>query len=97
MVGSHTITLGKTYTIKYVAENTIGLSPDSSLLYVALARKPTKPAALNFDSERSTRNMIVLKWQIGVSVDIPVTGYRVYSDRGLPGNKFLIYDGDGIT
>lgn len=26
-----------------------------------------------------------------------MTGYQLYSDRGLPGNQFLIYDGDGAT
>ena len=56
VVGTHTITLGNIYIFKYVAENAVGLSPDSSLLYVALARKPNKPSALTFDNEISTRN-----------------------------------------
>ena len=55
VVGTHTMTLGKIYTIKYVAENSVGLSLDSDQLYVALARKPNKPAQLTFDQERSTR------------------------------------------
>ena len=97
LVDTHTIRLGNMYTLKYVAENSVGLSQDSSLLYVSLARKPNKPAPPTFDSKRSTRTQIVLQWTEGVSVDIPVTGYRIYSDKGLPGNQFLIYDGDGIT
>ena len=39
----------------------------------------------------------MLTWEEGISVDIPITGYRLYSDRGLAGNQFLIYDGDGFT
>ena len=97
IVASHTMTIGNVYTIKYVAENAVGQSPDSDLLYVALASKPDKPNPPTFDSQRSTRTQIVLLWQEGVSVDIPITGYRIYSDKGLPGNQFLIYDGEGIT
>ena len=97
IVASHTIALGNIYTIKYVAENAVGLSQDSDLLYVALASKPDQPNAPTFDAERSTRTQIVLLWEEGVSIDIPVTGYLLYSDRGLPGNQFLIYDGDGST
>lgn len=96
-VGSHQITVGNIYLIKCAARNTIGLSPYSSVLYVALARKPDTPAPLTFISALSTKTQIALQWQQGVSVDISVTGYRVYSDMGLPGNKFLIYDGDSIT
>ena len=97
VVGSHTITKGLIYTIKYVAENSVGLSQDSELLYVALAERAQKPNAPTFDIERSTKNQIVVLFAEGVSNDIPVTGYRLYSDKGLPGNSFLIYDGDGVT
>ena len=97
VAGSHTVELGNVYTIKYLAENAIGLSSDSDLLYVALASKPNKPNPPTFDDELSTRTQIALLWEDGVSVDIPVSGYRVYSDRGLPGNQYLIYYGDGIT
>lgn len=96
-VGTHTITKGLIYTIKYVAENLVGVSTDSSLLYVALAERAQKPASPTFDLERSTKNQIVILFAEGVSNDIPVTGYRLYSDKGLPGNSFLIYDGDGVT
>ena len=41
--------------------------------------------------------MNVVNWSQGTSADIPVTGYRLYSDNGLPGNSFLIYDGEGRT
>ena len=97
IVGSHTIALGNIYTIKYVAENAVGLSQDSDLLYVALASKPVQPNPPTFDAERSTRTQIALLWEEGVSIDIPVTGYLLYSDKGLPGNQFLIYDGNGST
>lgn len=97
VVASHIVSLGNIYTIKYVAENAVGLSQDSDLLYVALASMPEQPDPPTFDADRSTRTKIVLLWQEGVSVDIPVTGYRLYSDKGLPGNQFLIYDGDGST
>ena len=56
IVNTHTVALGNLYTIKYVAENAVGLSPDSDLLYVALAARATKPNAPTFDSDRSTRN-----------------------------------------
>jgi hypothetical protein len=39
----------------------------------------------------------MLQWTEGTSQDIPVTGYRIYSDKGLPGNSVLVYDGDGTT
>ena len=97
IVSTHTVTLGNIYTIKYVAENAVGLSQDSDLLYVALASKPLKPEPPTFDLSQSTRYSIYLTWLEGVSTDIPVTGYRLYSDRGLPGNSFLVYDGSGIT
>ncbi len=50
VVGTHQITIGRVYTIKYVAENTVGHSQDSDLLYVALASRPEKPDAPTFDS-----------------------------------------------
>ena len=34
---------------------------------------------------------------MGTSVDTPVTGYRLYSDLGLNGDYFMIYDGSGNT
>lgn len=49
VVGTHTITIGNIYTIKYVAENAVGLSLDSSLLFVALARKPNTPSPVTFN------------------------------------------------
>lgn len=39
----------------------------------------------------------MLTWVEGTSEDIPVTGYKLYSDLGFPGNSYLIYDGSGIT
>jgi len=45
VVTPHTVTVGGFYAIKYIAENNMGLSADSELLYVALARKPTTPIA----------------------------------------------------
>jgi hypothetical protein len=38
-----------------------------------------------------------LNWAEGASTDIPVTGYRLYSDNGLPGNSYLIYNGKGVS
>jgi hypothetical protein len=38
-----------------------------------------------------------LEWTEGTSVDIPVTGYQVYSDKGLPGNSYLVYEGSSTT
>ena len=64
---------------------------------MALARKPDTPSPPTFDSARSNKTQIVLRWTEGASQDIPVAGYRVYSDGGLPGNSDLIYDGDGVT
>ena len=39
----------------------------------------------------------MLNWVEGVSLDIEVTGYQLFSDNGLPGNMFLIYDGTQNT
>jgi hypothetical protein len=97
VVDTHTVVSGNIYTIKYLAENAVGKSLDSELLYVALARKPDTPSPPTFDSARSNKTQIVLRWTEGASQDIPVAGYRVYSDGGLPGNSDLVYDGDGVT
>jgi len=50
---------------------------------------------VTFDESRSTRTQITVKWQLGTSLDSPVTGYRLYSDLGLKGDFFMIYDGFG--
>jgi hypothetical protein len=97
VVSSHTVAVGNFYAIKYIAENAMGLSADSQLLYVALARMPTTPIAPVISQTLSTRTKQVLNWVEGASTDIPVTGYRLYSDNGLPGNSFLIYDGQGVS
>ena len=55
VVGTHTVTIGRIYTVKYVAENAVGHSQDSELLYVALASRPQKPDAPTFDIKRSTQ------------------------------------------
>jgi len=46
-----------------------------------------------FDSSLSNRTHITVRWLTGTSSDTPVTGYRLYSDLGLKGDYFLIYDG----
>lgn len=43
----------------------------------------------------SKRDLNIIEWVDGVSIDIGVSGYRLYSDNGKPGNKDLIYDGEG--
>jgi len=55
VVGGHTVATGNFYAIKYIAENAVGMSLDSDLLYVALARQSETPAAPVFDETRSTR------------------------------------------
>ncbi len=92
---SMTVTPGLTYTIKYVAQNVIGYSEDSDLLQVAIARPPLKPNMPTFDATRSTKTQITVLWQLGTSQDSPVTGYRLYSDLGLQGDFFMIYNGFG--
>ena len=37
----------------------------------------------------------MVDWVLGSSPDSPVTGYQLYSDLGLNGNFFLVYDGTG--
>ena len=37
-IGAHTVSVGNTYTFKYVAENDVGVSLDSELLYATTAR-----------------------------------------------------------
>lgn len=90
-----TIASGLVYTFKFVAINSIGTSPDSDLLKVVLARPPSTPAAPGFNILKSNRTSITVTWSMGVSLDTPVTGYRLYSDLGLNGDYSLIYDGDG--
>ncbi len=40
----NTISVGNIYTFKFVAENNVGLSLDSNLLQIAIARPPLKPS-----------------------------------------------------
>jgi len=96
-IGGHTIAVGNIYTFKYVAINAIGSSEDSDQIQVAIARAPTTPAAPTFNSELSNRTVNRIEWVAGTSLDSPVTGYHLYSDLGLDGDYFLIYDGDGNT
>jgi hypothetical protein len=96
-VQAHTVAAGGLYRIKTVATNSIGDSLSSEELIVALARKPNQPPAPTFDTIESNRFQNVLVWLEGVSIDIAVSGYRLYSDNGLPGNRDLIYEGDGET
>jgi hypothetical protein len=55
------------------------------------------PSAPTFDADLSNRFQNVLSWVDGVSLDIEVTGYQLFSDYGLPGNMFLVYDGTQNT
>jgi len=36
-----------------------------------------------------------LRWNVGVSLDSPVTGYRLYLGLGKKGGLLLVYDGIG--
>lgn len=90
LAGSFTITVGGIYRLKTKASNSIDISEDSEELVVALARRPTQPAKVTF-SQESNRVQNVIEWSQGESVDIPVTGYKLYSDNGMPGNQYLIY------
>jgi hypothetical protein len=91
--GSTTIVAGSIYTFTYVAENSLGTSDDSDLLEVAIVRSPETPSAPTFNSATSNRSQITVVWATSTSQDISVTGYRLYSDMGLNGDYFLIYDG----
>jgi hypothetical protein len=93
MIGTFKVFKGGLYRFKTKASNSIGSSAFSNELAAALAALPETPNAPTFDLELSNRFQNVLKWVDGVSLDIEVTGYKLYSDNGLPGNMFLIYDG----
>ena len=97
VIGTHSVVAGAFYALKTVAQNNMGMSPDSAILYVALARSPDTPPAPTISQTQSTRTTQKLEWSQGTSVDIPVTGYRVYSDNGLPGNSYLVYEGSSTT
>ena len=97
VVGTHTVSARGFYAVKYVAENGKGVSLDSAILYVALARAPATPSTPTISQTQSTRTSMKLEWTEGTSVDIPVTGYQVYSDKGLPGNSYLVYEGSSTT
>ena len=97
VIGTHSVVAGGFYALKTVAENNMGMSPDSAILYVALARSPDTPTAPTISQTQSSRTSQKLEWSQGTSVDIPVTGYRLYSDNGLPGNSYLVYEGSSTT
>lgn len=88
---------GAFYTLKHSATNSIGEGEMSEELYVATADFPDTPIAPTFDENKSSRYEIVIDWTEGTSSNIPVTGYKLYSDMGEPGNEYLIYDGTGVT
>ena len=92
-----TVSTSKIYTFKYVAQNALGLSEDSDLLQVAIAGPPNTPSMPTFVVAECNRTQITLQWDSGTSPDTPVTGYRLYSDLGLNGDYFLVYDGAGNT
>jgi len=81
-VGGFIVTVGRIYRIKTRAVNSIEESEFSEELVVALARSPEKPGAPSFDVEASSKRSIALNWVDGASLDIPVLGYRLYSDNG---------------
>lgn len=62
LVNSLAIAVGNTYAFKYSASNSIGESLPSDELYVALARKQSKPLPVTFDSNRSNRFENVVVW-----------------------------------
>ena len=97
LVGTHTVEVGGLYRIKTKSENSIDLSLFSEELIVALARKPETPDAPSFDTIESNRFQNALVWIEGSSIDIAISGYKLYSDNGLPGNRDLVYDGTGET
>jgi len=70
------------YRIKTTAHNSIGQSDDSEELIVAFGRLPEQPPTPTFDSRRCTRFRNVITWTPGTSVDIPVLGYKLYTDNG---------------
>jgi hypothetical protein len=49
VIGTVTLTVGQLYTIKYLAQNDVGFSPDSVFTFVALARSAETPVAPIFD------------------------------------------------
>lgn len=96
-IGTFTVTVGGLYRFKTTATNSIGTSQFSFELVSALAGLPEIPSTPTFDLGLSSRFQNVLQWTEGISLDIEVTGYKLYSDNGLPGNMFLIYDGSQNT
>ena len=88
--------VGGMYLLRSIAINGAGSSEPSEELAVALARLPNKPLAPTF-STRSTRNSHIIEWTDAESLDIPILGYKLYSDFGEPGNQYLIWDGANDT
>jgi hypothetical protein len=97
LINTHTVTTGLFYRIKTQAVNIIDGSLHSEELIIALARLPDKPPSPTFHFDDSSRFENVLDWQEGVSQDIPVSGYLLYSDLSLTGNSYLVYNGTDST
>ena len=93
VIGSFKVFVGGLYRFKTIAVNSIGSSGFSNELVVALAALPLTPSPTTFNTLLSNRVQNVLQWSEGISIDIAETGYQLFSDNGLPGNMFLIYDG----
>lgn len=96
-IGSHTVAVGNKYSFYYVAVNALGPSEDSELLQVVIDNKPNTPNDPTFDNDASSSSQITIDWAAGSSPNSDVTGYRLYSDLGLFGDYYLIWDGDGFT
>ena len=82
VIGTFTVFKGGIYRFKTTAENSIGESGFSNEMIAALAALPETPVAPTFDSILSSRFRNVLNWVEGVSLDIEVTGYQLFSDNG---------------
>ena len=87
-------TAGKLHRIRVTAENAQGISSDPSpYLLVQVGPVPQAPAAPTKDVGRSGDGEIMVTWSPLSASDLPLLGYRLYSDFGLDHNFVMVYDG----
>lgn len=89
------LTLAKIYSFKIRAVNAKGNSEFSDIVSAAVGRISDTPSAPTLNKVTSNRTHTVIQWVEGTSTDIPVLGYRLYSDNKGNEEYELIFDGTG--
>ena len=86
------LTPSLTYRLYATAVNAIGESDKSNEVLFSAASLPSKPAQI-YRHQSTTRDVLVIAWNVEPDNDLPVTGYSIEADLTCTGDFVEIWDG----